>query len=298
MKENVIYNREYISKVYISGYDVSPLKRVFDMTGFIVHILYGCKIKILFMTPLLCIFRLWSKTGLDRFETDYSGVGNYGQPSSQRDYGNYDNSEYSLPRDSNYMHGNRKYDRYDRRNHASNADNYYGNKYDAGNYDNEPTNQFGRVLTNLLETSMEDDQKRVPVRDWSRGRYESDNIIDHRGYGHRGRRGVSMETDDVIKKGGKVKHKVIGSLRNDGSHLNTHHHNYIEQMSMKEIGVRLKNTVEKVKRIRQKERNRTLKMKQKQKTFGGGGGAGDGDSVRENTDRQETITISKSEIGI
>ena len=205
-----------------------------------------------------------SRPAVGRFEPDYSGVGSY----AQRDHSNYGNSKYLYPSNGNYKPGNRKYNRYGGRNYPSKSDNYYGNKYDVDYHDNEPTNPLGRVISNLLQTSQRENQRRIPDRDWSQWKYGDDDVIGNYGYGHRGRRGATMATNDVLSKTAKTNRKFTRSLHLDGSHIQPHH-NYIEQMSLDEIKVKLKNTMEKVERIRERERSRKKRNTQSGDSIGG-----------------------------
>ena len=196
------------------------------------------------------------RLSMERFEPDYSGVGGYAHSSPQHGHGNYGNSKYLYPSNGNYMPGNNEYNRFDNRDFPSKSDDRYGNKYDIGNYDNKPTNPLGRVISNLLQTSQKENQRRVPVRDWSPWKYsDDDDVFGNYGYGHRGRRGATITMNDVLGKNTKTNRKISRSLHLDGSHIQPHH-NYIEQMSLKEIKVKLQNTMEKVERIRERERNR------------------------------------------
>ena len=205
-----------------------------------------------------------SRPTVDRFEPDYSGVGSY----AQRDHSIYGNSKYLYPSNGNYNPGNRKYNRYGTRNYPSKSDNYYDNKYDVDYHDNEPTNPLGRVISNLLQTSQRENQRRIPDRDWSQWKYGDDDVIGNYGYGHRGRRGATMTMNGVLSKTAKINRKFTRSLHLDGSHIQPHH-NYIEQMSLDEIKVKLKNTMEKVERIRNRERTRKKQNSRSGDSIGG-----------------------------
>ena len=206
---------------------------------------------------------------MERLEPYSSGVGSYAHSSPQRYHGNYGNSKYLFPSNGNYMPGNSEYNRFDSRDFPSKSSNHHGNKYDVGDYDNELTNPLGRVISNLLQTSQKENQRRVPVRDWSQWKYgDDDDVIGDYGYGHRGRRGATIKMDDVLSKTAKTKRKISRSLHLDGSHIKPHH-NYIEQMSLEEIKVKLKNTMEKVERIRERERNRRKQSTQSGNSIGG-----------------------------
>ena len=209
-----------------------------------------------------------SRPGVERFEPDYSGVGSY----AQRDHSNYGNSKYLYPSNGNYRPGNREYNSYGSRNYPAKSDNYYGNKYDVDYHDNEPTNPLGRVISNLLQTSQRENQRRILDRDWSQWKYGDDDAIGNYGYGHRGRRGAAIATNDVLSKTAKTNSKVTRSLHLDGSHIQPHH-NYIEQMSMDEIKVKLKNTMEKVEKIRERERSRKKQNTRSGDSIGGNKGA-------------------------
>ena len=148
--------------------------------------------------------------------------------------------------------------------------------------------QFTNLISNILQTNYDqskqrnspsilrkENQGRVPVRDWSRWNYGNNDVIDNYGYGHRGRRGVTMATDDKahdIKRDGKNsrmgslrRHKVTPNLPARNSHSKGHHHN-INEMSMEEIERKLKNTLEKVNKIREMERERHRVRKRKHKS--------------------------------
>ena len=135
-------------------------------------------------------------------------------------------------------------------------------------HDNEPTNPLGRVISNLLQTSQRENQRRIPDRDWSQWKYGDDDVVGNYGYGHRGRRGATIATNDVLSKTAKTNGKVTRSLHFDGSHIQPHH-NYIEQMSLDEIKVKLKNTMEKVERIRTRERSRKKQNTRSGDSIGG-----------------------------
>ena len=209
-----------------------------------------------------------SRPAVERFDPDYVGVGSY----AQLDNNKYGNSKYLYPSNDNYKPGNGKYNRYGSRNYPSKSDNYYGNKYDVDYHDNEPTNPLGRVISNLLQTSQRENQRRIPDRDWSQWKYGDDDVIGNYGYGHRGRRGATMTMNDVLSKTAKINRKFTRSLHLDGSHIQPHH-NYIEQMSLEEIKVKLKNTMEKVDRIRNRERSRKKQNTQSGDSIGGNKGA-------------------------
>ena len=113
---------------------------------------------------------------------------------------------------------------------------------------------------------MKENQRRVPVRDWSLWNHGNSDVIGNYGYPYRGRRGVAIPTKDKdhdVKGDSKVvrlkKQEIVRNIPNRNAHSSYGHHHRINDMSLEEIERILKNTLEKVNKITENERIRLRK---------------------------------------
>ena len=214
------------------------------------------------------------------YGSDYAGIGNY-YPPVRRDYSRYSNRRYS-PINSNYIHGNR----YGDTRYTSNKNNYYRNKYRGDIYDDGyDLNQFTNLMSNILQNNYDKSEQRNTAsilknirenqrwamanpgnrgsNDW---KYGNDGVMDDYPSGHRDRREVTMatpseknyditgNTEDVSK--GKKRRETKQKLHECRSCNKSGHYN-IKDMTLDELKEKLKNTLEKVHAIKERERMRT-----------------------------------------